>query len=136
MDRSQPAFLYIEDHPASRRVMEMLLVELLGFTNLTMLADSDNLIGWLENLEQDFDIVFLDLHIRPLDGYDILTILRDDPHFQRARFVAMTAGIMPGELVKIREAGFDGLIGKPINHDTFQVALNRLLNGKEVWGSI
>ena len=43
-----PVFLYIEDHVASRRIMQILLVEVMGYSQLTMLEDTQDIIADLE----------------------------------------------------------------------------------------
>jgi hypothetical protein len=33
----------------------------------------------------------------------------------------------------LRDAGFDGVIAKPLDYDTFPNALARILKGEQVW---
>jgi two-component system cell cycle response regulator DivK len=40
---------------------------------------------------------------------------------------------MNEEVKVLREAGFDGVIAKPIDYDTFPNVLHRILNGEQVW---
>ena len=129
----QPAFLYIEDHPASRMVMQLLLKELLGFEDLTLFEDSRDVVQRLEASGKTFDVVFLDLHVDPLDGVAVLKLLRQHETFASLRVVALTAGMMLDELNTVREAGFDGLISKPINLESFGEYVNQILAGETVW---
>ena len=128
-----PSFLYIEDHPASRLVMELLLKNVMGSCELTMLSDSQNLLQALGEVGKTFDVIFLDLHIAPLDGFEIHALLRQQPQFQDAKIVALTASFLPEEFHQVRNAGFDGLIGKPLNHETFLSYVQQLLRGEMVW---
>ncbi len=129
----KPSFLYIEDHPASRLVMELLLKSVMGNCDLTMLPDSQNLLQRLEEMGKTFDVIFLDLHIAPLDGLEVHALLHEHPQFRDAKIVALTASFLPEEFHKVRGAGFDGLIGKPLNHETFLGYVQQLLRGEMVW---
>jgi len=40
---------------------------------------------------------------------------------------------MNEEVELLRTAGFDGVIGKPINHATFPDLLMRILKGEKIW---
>ncbi len=133
MMADQPAFLYIEDHPASRLVMQLVLKELLGFEDLTMLEDSRDIVRRLEASGKTFDVIFLDLHVDPLDGFEVLKLLRQHEQFAPSKIVVLTASMMLDELDTVRKAGFDGLISKPISLDTFGDYVNRILAGGSVW---
>jgi CheY-like chemotaxis protein len=133
MADQQPAFLYVEDHPASRLVMQLVLKELLGYEDLTMLDDSRDLLQRLEASGKTFDVIFLDLHVDPLDGYAVLKLLRQHEKFAASKIVVLTASMMLDELDQVRAAGFDGLISKPINLDSFGDFVKRILAGEDVW---
>ena len=94
MADQQPTFLYIEDHPASRRVMQLLL-EVMGYSQLTLIEHTQDIITQLETLDQDFNVVFLDLHIDPLDGFEVQKLLREHSRFKQARIIALTASVLP-----------------------------------------
>ena len=129
----QPAFVYIEDHPASRLVMQLLLKELLGFEDLTMFEDSRDIVPRLEASGKTFDVIFLDLHVDPLDGFEVLKRLRQHEKFASSKVVVLTASMMLDELDTVREAGFDGLISKPLDPEFFGGYVNRILAGEAVW---
>jgi CheY-like chemotaxis protein len=129
----QAAFLYIEDHPASRLVMQLLLKELLGFEDLTMFDDSRDIVQRLEATGKTFDVIFLDLHVDPLDGFEVIKLLRQHEKFAPSKVVVLTASMMLDELDSVREAGFDGLISKPLDPGSFGDYVNRILAGEAVW---
>ncbi|MBN1564780.1 MAG: response regulator [Anaerolineae bacterium] len=125
------SFLYIEDHPASRRVMQLLL-DVMGYSNLTLIEHTQDIIAQLEQTKKDFDVIFLDLHLSPLDGFEVQKLLRAHNRFGQAKIVALTASVMPNELHTVRQ-NFDGLIAKPLNYDTFFGYVTRILAGEPVW---
>ncbi len=133
---TQPQILYIEDHPASRRVMQLLLLDLLDYTELTLLEDTQSVIQRLEMSGKAFDIIFLDLNLRPHDGYATCTLLRAHSQFGHARIICLTAEASPTEMRKMRDTGFDGMIGKPLSHTTFPEQIERILAGEAVWEAL
>ena len=128
-----PSFLYVEDEALSRIVMEMLMVRGLGFKNLTIFEDSEQFMERVEALPQKPDVFFLDIHIKPHSGFEMLTMLRQHPDYWNARVIALTASVMNEEVQMLKEAGFDGAIAKPIDQLVFPDLLNQVLEGEEVW---
>lgn len=133
MSADRPQFLYIEDNVASRGVMETLLVEILGFSDLTMLDSTENAIQRLEATGKAFDVIFLDLMIEPLDGLSMCALFRNHLRFREAKIIAMTAEDSPADLAKVRSVGFDGLISKPLSPVKFPEQISQILSGKLVW---
>ncbi len=133
---AKASFLYVDDHPASQHVMELLLTEVMGVAHLTMFSNSENIIDRLEAIGINFDVIFLDLHMGHEDGFAVHNLLRQHPTFQMAKFVAVTASIVPEELTKIRTTGFDGLILKPLSYESFPQQVENILAGEAVWEGV
>ncbi len=129
---NQPAFVYVEDDTLSREVMQV-LIENLGYKNLTMLADTENFIARIEVLDPQPTIFFLDVHIGPEDGFQILGKIRAHPQFAHSTVIAVTASVMNEELTRLRRAGFNGAIAKPIDFESFPRLIAGLLAGAEIW---
>jgi CheY-like chemotaxis protein len=128
-----PAFLYIEDEPFSRTVMEMILVRGLGYKNLSIFNNSEQFIERLEALPEQPDVIFLDIHLKPHDGFEILAMLREHRTYVNTCVIAVTASVMNEEVDMLRQSGFNGAIAKPIDQIAFPGLLQRILNGEEVW---
>ena|ERR1044071_1321360 len=128
-----PVFLYIENDELSREVMKTLLTRGLGYRDLTMFETSARFEQRLEDLTQKPDIIFLDIHMEPIDGFEMLRLIRGNKDYYDTPVIALTASVMNEEIRRLREAGFDGAIGKPINYDTFPRLLDRILNGEQIW---
>lgn len=133
MRARDPAILYIEDHPASQRVFEVLMKDVMGYVNLTILEDSSNLIPRLEATGVSFDLIFLDLNIEPVHGNEVLLLLRQHSTFRNAKIVALTASIGSDELEKLHVSGFDGMISKPLGFETFPQFVSQIIAGQSVW---
>ena len=136
MVATETNFLYVEDHRASRRVMELLLVEVMGYSHLTMVEDTHDIVEKLEAMQTRFDVIFLDVNLKPYDGYAVCAMLRTHAQFATAKIVGLTASASPSDMRKMQESGFDGAIGKPLSHDTFPEQLERILAGQAVWEAI
>ena len=127
-----PTFLYVEDDLASRMVVEMLL-PLIGFSKLIILEDSSNFLARVEALHEKPSVFLLDIQVKPLDGFAMLEILRRHPDYQDTIVIALTASVMNEQIKLLRTAGFNSVIGKPIDQRRFPELLTQILNGEEVW---
>lgn len=130
---SNPAFLYIEDEPFSRTIMEMILVRGLGYKNLHIFDDSHQFMERVAGLPQIPDVIFLDIHLKPYNGFEILSKLRQHPAYSNTCVIAVTASVMNEEVEMLRQSGFNGAMAKPIDQIAFPGLLQRILEGEEVW---
>lgn len=129
----QPTILYVEDEARSRRVMQMLLVNSMKLDNVTIFEDSSDFISRVDALEPKPDVIFLDIHVAPYNGFQMLDMLRKTGRYNDTTIVALTASVMNEEVTQLRESGFDGCLSKPIDIDTFPELLNLILKGEELW---
>lgn len=128
-----PKVFYVEDDSLSRMVMEILLREKMGLLNIVILADSSNFEDKIDEFPFVPDIIFLDIHVKPLNGFQMLEILRQHPVYRNKPTIALTASVMNEEVDKLQQAGFDGVLAKPLNEETFPEILQRLLGGEHIW---
>jgi len=69
------------------------------------------------------DVIFLDIGMPGMDGYEVARRLRDDPVLRGAVLVALTGWGQPEDRRRSREAGFDHHIVKPVDPDVMQTLL-------------
>lgn len=125
---NKPHALVIEDNAQNARVLDNLLARQ-GVTCTEVLNSS--LVGSkLRDLEQP-DVVFLDLEMPDLSGYDVFALLQKDPRFKDVPVVAYTVHI--SEINTAYEHGFHSFIAKPLDPDRFGEQLTRILSGEHVW---
>jgi CheY-like chemotaxis protein len=129
----QPSFLYVDDDAFSRQIMQTILGRVMGFTHLTLFEDSANFMERLKTLPKIPDIIFLDIQLSPIDGYEVLKLIREEPVFDQSKVIALTASIMPSDVSHLQQVGFDGLIGKPLVHKVFPDLVYKLLAGEQLW---
>jgi CheY-like chemotaxis protein len=125
--------LYVEDDPQSREVMSLLLVEALGWSHVTIFDHSQDFLNRIQALSPKPEIILLDIHVRPHSGFAMREMLRTLDAFRTVPVVALTASVMNEEIHQLKLAGFNGVLAKPIDQDTFGDAIQRLLKGEKIW---
>lgn len=133
MTDKKPVILYVEDDAGSRKTMQLLVERMLQFPGLTILEDSTDFAAKIEALDPHPDLVLLDIHVAPYNGFDMLKMLRETTAYQKTPIVALTASVMNEEVQQLKSAGFDSVIAKPINIDTFPQLIQRIINGEQIW---
>ncbi|MDX2077895.1 MAG: response regulator [bacterium] len=128
-----PVVLYVEDDPMSREVMKLLLTRRMKFDHVYILEDSTDFMTHLLALPHKPDIIFLDIHMEPMDGFGMLELIRAHPDYVKTPVVALTASVMNEEVTLLRTKGFDGALAKPVDQRNFPDILKRLLSGEQIW---
>jgi CheY-like chemotaxis protein len=129
----QPVVLYVEDDPQSRRLMNMLLTGRMKLPYVTILEDSENFLDAVTMLDPKPDIVFLDIHMQPLNGFEMLQLLRELEWARNIPIIALTASVMNEEVQELRTVGFNGCLAKPIDLAAFPETFDRILQGETIW---
>ncbi|HLY25546.1 MAG TPA: response regulator [Aggregatilineales bacterium] len=120
--------IIIDDDEASASVLETLLTHLQ--VDVTIINDTRNIEQVLHNVPHA-DIVFLDLEMPNINGYDVLNYLHKEPDFTDTKIVAYTTHI--SHMNTARQAGFDAFLGKPIDSRAFADNFERILEGESIW---
>lgn len=119
--------LIIDDDAYSVYVMERLLdQENISYTAVT---DPTCIEKTLETLDV-IDIVFLDLEMPKLDGYEVLALLKN--HID-AKVPIVACTVHTAEINNTRRQGFSSFVAKPLDLDRFSDQLHRILSGIPVW---
>ena len=133
MTSTEPVILYVEDDPQSRKLMSMLLKGRMKLPNVTILEDSQDFLANVEALDPKPDVILLDIHMKPFNGFEMLTMLREMEYLNGTPVVALTASVMNEEVQQLRSIGFNGCLSKPIDLQTFPETLERILDGETIW---
>ena len=125
--------LYVEDDPGSRKVMQGLVQSLPYHVTLTIFNDSLDFLSRVQSLHPQPDVILLDIHVQPHNGFEMLQMLRLHSSYAYKMIVALTASVMNEEVKKLKEAGFDGVLAKPLKFHEFPDRMQRILAGERQW---
>jgi len=78
-----------------------------------------------------FDIVFADVGMPNMDGYELAERLRALPFGKNVPLVAMTGFTRSNDVDRALKAGFDAHVGKPVSIAALTSAMQRLLGDKK-----
>lgn len=128
MSTQSPQALIVDDDLMSIKVLESLLRQ--DGWSVASVSDPQDLAATLPELRAP-QVVFLDLEMPHMDGYEVLKYLRATLG-ETVRVAAYT--VHTSELTTVIEQGFDGMFGKPLDSKAFRANLQRLVKGERVWG--
>ena len=73
------------------------------------------------------DLILMDIQMPGMDGLELTRHLKADPLRRHIVIVAFTAFAMQGDEAKMRAAGCDGYLSKPIDVHTFAASVRSML---------
>lgn len=121
-----PHALIIDDNLQNVKVLAQLLakqgVKCTEILNPTQIIDNPV-------QDESIDVIFLDLEMPTIDGYQLKDMLR--AYLGDVPIIAYTVHV--SEMNVVRDMGFDGFLGKPLDTTKFPNQLARILRGEAVW---
>ena len=133
MNCQQPILVYVEDDEASIIVMKAIVERVMKLNTLHVLQNRADFVQQVKQLEVTPDIFLFDIQMKPYDGFELLSMLRNDLQFNNSKVVALTASVMSEEVARLKRRGFDGAIAKPLNIEAFPDLIARIMDGESVW---
>jgi len=103
--------LVVDDNVDGAGALAMLL-GLLGHTTRIAYNGNDALVAAAEFLP---DMIFLDIGMPGMSGYDVARIIRDNPSFQNMKIIAVTGWGSEDDRSRSHAAGFNAHLTKPVN---------------------
>lgn len=73
------------------------------------------------------ELILMDIQMPGMDGLELTRRLKTDPLLRHILIVAFTAFAMQGDEAKMRAAGCDGYLSKPIDVKTFAASVRAIL---------
>ncbi len=115
--------LVVDDHSMSLE----LVTELLEQEGNQVLAATSGEVGLRLAAAEAPDLILMDLQLPGMTGYEAIRRLKADPATAAIPVLALTGSAMRGDDLKVREAGADGYLTKPLDARAFRETLRRIL---------
>jgi two-component system cell cycle response regulator DivK len=111
--------LIVEDNPANMT----LAVFLLQSAGHTVLKALDAEAGLTLAREEHPNLILMDIQLPGMDGLQATALLKESETTRDIPVIALTALAMKGDEERIRAAGCDGYIAKPMRYQEFLAAI-------------
>jgi two-component system cell cycle response regulator DivK len=111
--------LVIEDNPSNMALAEFLLHS----AGHTVLKATDAEAGLTLARDQQPHLILMDIQLPGMDGLAATALLKGDVATRAIPVIALTALAMKGDEERIRAAGCDGYIAKPMPYKEFLAAV-------------
>jgi two-component system cell cycle response regulator DivK len=115
--------LIIEDNAANMK----LAIFLLESAGHTVLSATDAEAGLMLAREQQPNLILMDIQLPGMDGLEATALLKRDEVTRGIPVIALTALAMKGDEERIRRAGCDGYIAKPLAYKDFLAVISTQL---------
>ncbi len=123
--------MIVDDNPKNLHILaKMLEAEGVATVEVPSPTQLDDVLAEIDAL----DVIFLDLEMPGLNGYEVLEMLKADPRFAHVPVVAYTVHV--SEITVAHQLGFHSFIGKPLDMEKFPGQLSRILAGEHVWETV
>ena len=118
--------LIVEDNEKNRKLLRDVL-QFKGYRTIEAESGED---GVTLATQHKPDLVLMDYQLPGIDGIEAFRRIRNASATAHIPIVAVTASAMPEETKKMKEAGFDGFLTKPINVKGFVQAVADVFSAK------
>lgn len=122
--------LLVEDDVINREAFKIIL-ESMGITNLITAIDGEEALNAFYN--DSYDIVFMDLQLPKLSGFEIIEKIREYEaikNIERSVIITLTANALEGLKEKCIDAGFDDYLTKPIMREKLYEKIDHFVVNK------
>ncbi len=121
---AQPRVLVVDDKPDNRELVRQMLqmVEIEVQTADDGQQALDAFVRWQPQL------IWMDMRMPVMDGYEATRQIRQLPGGQEVKIVALTASAFEEDNAKMREAGCDDILKKPVEQEQLLRVMGELLN--------
>src|SRR3954470_12865705 len=107
--------LVVEDNATNMKLSTFLLES----ADHTVIAATSAEIGLTLARETRPDLILMDIQLPGMDGLQATALLKADEATRDIPVIALTALAMKGDEERIRAAGCDGYIAKPLDYKSF-----------------
>ncbi len=117
--------LVIEDSASVRRLIEVCL----RILDVDVSSAVDGVTGLEQIKSLNPDVVVLDIGLPGLDGWEVLSQLRQDPNSAEVKVLVLTAHAQPEMADRAAQGGADAFMTKPFRPIDLRIQVEKLLAG-------
>jgi signal transduction histidine kinase/CheY-like chemotaxis protein len=131
MEFEPATVMIVDDIPLNRR----LLIDFLEGKHLRLVEASNGREALKLAASERPDAILMDIKMNDMNGYEALTLLRVSEQTCAIPVIAATASVMKEDAERVLQAGFDGMLHKPIRKVDVLKELSRFLpyrDGRDV----
>lgn len=119
--------LLVDDNDTNIFVVKTILEDR-GLTVDTALCGREGIEKYLSSDEFEYKIIFLDINMYDIDGYEVSQKIRNSDRADAAsiQIYALSANIFAKDRIKAKEAGMNGYVTKPIIYKTLFMLIKEI----------
>jgi CheY-like chemotaxis protein len=118
--------MVVEDNPINMLLAKAIIKKIVPDSTITEASNGQDAVA--QCTIQLPDIIFMDVLMPLMNGYDATRLIREKHPHNRIPIIALTAGVVQGEKEKCIEAGMDGFVSKPFVEEDLLPIFNSLEN--------
>jgi CheY-like chemotaxis protein/signal transduction histidine kinase/HAMP domain-containing protein len=118
----EKSILVIEDNPDNVLALKAILGR-----RYNLIEAYDGRVGLELCVSESPDIVLLDISLPDMDGYEVISLIRENKELEKLPVIALSAHAMKGVREKVIEHGCDDYLSKPVEPDKLLDMLERYL---------
>ncbi|HTV54223.1 MAG TPA: ATP-binding protein, partial [Terriglobia bacterium] len=125
--------LVVDDHPASRRMLQGALVR--WGMHPTLVASATEALATLCRAVQDeggYSLILLDDSLAGMDGFVLAGHIKSTPQLRESTIVMLTSAGQRGDAVRCREIGVAGYLTKPVTESELRDAIVQVMRTKSI----
>lgn len=121
--------LYVEDNSANVRLMQQVIAR---YPQLNLDIAEEAFLGLYKARSSLPDLIILDINLPGMDGYEALSVLKNDPATRSIPVIALSANAMAYDVERGRREGFFEYLTKPVDIDRLIQVLNKALGERSI----
>ncbi len=129
-ENEEPKILIVEDNKINMLLTKTLVKQIIPKCIIYESSDGEKAIEKV--LDINPDIIFMDIQMPLINGYEATKEIRKIEQLQDTIIIALTAGTIMGEKEKCIEAGMNDYVSKPIVKKTLEDILEKWLKTKTI----
>lgn len=122
--------LVVEDNKQNRIVATKLLNKM-GYNNITDVSDGSDALKLIDKNPFRFSVILLDIIMPNIDGYEVVSVLREHYKYLIPRIIMLTALVTDKDVIKFRELGIYNYVTKPIDSKKLKKIIQNITNINE-----